>query len=51
MNPQQIEELTTIETRINYLLSSLPIGEVRAKLVSAKKSLHFAICQSLEVAE
>jgi hypothetical protein len=51
MNPQQLQELTTIETRINYLLSTLPIGEVRTNLVSAKKSLHFAICQSLEVGE
>jgi len=48
MNYQQLQELTSIETRINYLLSDLPIGEVRTKLVSARKSLHSAICNVLE---
>jgi len=49
MNYQQLQELTRIETRINYLLSDLPSGKVRAKLVSARKCLHSAICQALEV--
>jgi hypothetical protein len=48
MNHQQLQELTSIETRINYLLSDLPTGEVRAKLVIARKSLHSAICEVLE---
>jgi hypothetical protein len=51
MNHQQLQELTTIESKLITLLATLPASEIRAKLNTAKRSLHSVICQSLEVVE
>jgi hypothetical protein len=51
MNPQQLDQLTAIETQLLTLLATLPASEIRAKLKTAKRSLHSVICQILEAVE
>ena len=48
MTSQQLEQLTHIENQLIILLATLPKTEISRTLSTAKKSLHFVICQALE---